>query len=109
MLEEWKVYTCLLNEDFETLEPPQAVILEASVFDSWASSFSTVVFCGNGAQKSTTLLKNEKFQFDHRGCDATYLEKFAYEAFINEYFINAAYYKPFYLKPPNITKPRNVF
>ena len=104
-----EVYTCLLNEHFEVIEKPQAIILEASIFDEWANSFSAVVCCGNGAQKSSTLLKNGKFQFDHRGCDATFLEKFAYEAFMKEEFIDVAYYKPFYLKPPNITKPKNVF
>ena len=86
------IYDCNLNE----LSPAEAKIIDEN---SFADIDRPIYFCGNGAEKCSTVIKNPNAQFDTTIKPiANMMVELAEEAYSNNQFEDVAYYEPFYLK-----------
>ncbi len=101
-----EVYTALYDPDFNIIEPIQAKVLDAASYDPWFNAGKTIVFCGNGAEKCTTLFRSPLAIFSPVRCSASHLTGLSALAFLVKDFADLALVSPEYVKPPNITVSR---
>lgn len=101
-----EVYTALYDAAGNALAPLQSMILEADSFDAYFEQQKSIVFCGNGAAKCSTVISCPTATFIPSRCDAAYLMAPAEAAFREKHFEDLAYFTPNYFKAPNITTPK---
>lgn len=92
-----EVFTMLLDCNLNTIEKPQAMVLEKMPFDKYSEN-NKLIFFGNGSDKlkSFQIDTNEEIiSVSHNVSD---LAKLASKAYIKKEFADIAYSEPFYLK-----------
>lgn len=91
-----EVYTAMYDCNLNELSPAEAKIIDEN---SFADIDRPIYFCGNGAEKCSTVIKNPNAQFDTTIKPiANMMVELAEEAYSNNQFEDVAYYEPFYLK-----------
>ena len=98
-----EVYTSLFDSQGQCLETPQAQIVTPDLFASHLQTATSVVLCGNGAEKCRETLSDAPFQYADIACSAPHLATAARQAYTQNQWEDTAYFSPFYLKPPAIT------
>ena len=102
-----EVYTCLLDENGDELEPVSAKIITDESFHDELQQ-NEIVFFGNGAMKCQSKIGHEKAVFlDNMGASAAWMCQLAEEAYTKKQFEDVAYFEPFYLKDFVATAPKN--
>mgnify|MGYP000409111807 FL=1 len=104
-----EVYRAIYDQQVQIKEEPEAVVIDASVFDNYLSQGGDLLLGGNGAPKTKEILDHPQIHFVAVLASARYLIPFAVEAYRVERFADVAYAEPFYLKPPNITVSKKKF
>ena len=105
-----EVYTAIYDLNCVALTPIQAVIIDADFENVFLRShniegYDQIVFCGNGAEKCTEILKiDPHFLIRPSVCTAAGLLPDILQKIDNQKFADTAYYEPNYLKGANITK-----
>lgn len=99
-----EVFTCILNQNMEDIEPISAKILDENSFSEELNK--PCFFIGNGAEKCKDLFGNHpNAHFPDVLASAEHLISMAEIAFQNNDFVNVAYCEPFYLKEYIAGKP----
>ncbi len=105
-----EVYTAIYDLNGVALTPIQAVIIDTDFENVFLRShniegYDQIVFCGNGAEKCTEILKiNAHFLVRPSVSTAAGLLPDILQKIDNQKFVDIAYYEPNYLKGANITK-----
>ncbi|MBY0482577.1 MAG: tRNA (adenosine(37)-N6)-threonylcarbamoyltransferase complex dimerization subunit type 1 TsaB [Chitinophagaceae bacterium] len=93
-----EVFTAIYSSQLETLEAPQAKILDENSFAENLAK-NTVVFSGSGSIKFKPMCVHPNSFFSavqHSAIELCLLSQTAYD---NQHFADLAYSEPFYLKP----------
>ncbi len=91
-----EVYTAMYDNTLKEISPAEAKIIDET---SFADINHPIYFCGSGAQKCSTVIKNPNAQFiTSVKPTANMMVKLAEDAYRNQQFEDVAYYEPFYLK-----------
>lgn len=96
-----EVYCAIYNSSGERIGDIEAKVLEQQSFESYFRDFSQIIFIGDGAQKFSTLLDNEKLsksKFLDIRPDAQYMANLTHQKWNKKEFKDIAYFEPFYLK-----------
>ena len=99
-----EVYTCLLTDQLQELEPVAPVILAEDTFENQMAE-QPVIFFGNGAGKFQAIVAENSHALFIEGIapKAETIGKLAIKKFAQKLFEDVAYYEPFYLKDVYIT------
>lgn len=101
-----EVYTALYKADGSSSEVEAKIIDETSFSEELKSQ--ELYFCGNGADKCSSLIKDSNAHFlTGIHPSAKYMVKFAEERFKAGKFEDVAYFEPFYLKEFQTTVAKN--
>jgi tRNA threonylcarbamoyladenosine biosynthesis protein TsaB len=93
-----EVYSMLLNDSGQIITPIGAEIIDEAFLQKEMKT-NTVVFFGNGASKSESLIKSPNAVFLNKiNASARYMTELVWEAYNNKQFEDVAYFEPFYLK-----------
>lgn len=98
-----EVYRAIYDQELQPTEEPEAVVIDAGVFDPYLSQGTQLLLGGNGAPKTKEVLDHPQIHFVTVLASARHLIPFAVQAYHEKHFSDLAYVEPFYLKPPNIT------
>nr|WP_297308605.1 tRNA (adenosine(37)-N6)-threonylcarbamoyltransferase complex dimerization subunit type 1 TsaB [uncultured Flavobacterium sp.] len=92
-----EVFTASFNNNYQMIGETKALILEENSFDDIQD---VIHFIGDGAEKSETILKDERFVFhsELKYPSAKEMIQLSYDAFVNNKFEDVAYFEPYYLK-----------
>mgnify|MGYP001319033596 CR=1 FL=1 len=102
-----EVYTCLLDEKGNEIEPVSAKIITETTFGNELQNHN-IVFFGNGAMKCKAKITNQGALFlDRIYASAAFMSEQACEAYNKKQFEDLAYFEPFYLKDFIATVPKN--
>ncbi|HVI48317.1 MAG TPA: tRNA (adenosine(37)-N6)-threonylcarbamoyltransferase complex dimerization subunit type 1 TsaB [Chitinophaga sp.] len=94
-----EVFTAVYDSALVPVIEPQAMILEASSFDSLLAQHK-IVFFGDGSAKWQQLLPvNSNAVFVPHVMSAAHMAPLAEQLFNKKSFADLAYFSPFYLKP----------
>lgn len=105
-----EVYTAVYDTQGNILAPIAAVVIDDDFENTFFSrhniaGYDQIVFCGNGAEKCSEILKkNPKFLVLPNATAAANLLPDILQKIDNQKFEDIAYYEPNYLKGANITK-----
>ena len=99
-----EVYMQVFSGHRQPLGPVSAHILSPESLGEY--SYSTIIICGNGAEKASRIIENSKVYLKETTFSSTNLVRPGYDKFIKADFVDILSYTPFYLKSPNITTPR---
>ena len=99
-----EVYTTLLSQDLEEVQPVSPVVLTPESFQQQLSN-NQILFFGSGAAKCKVLLGDQPnaLYLEGLGVSARWLGKLGLEKYRQGLFEDVAYYEPFYLKEVHIT------
>jgi len=101
-----EVFCSVFDRDLKQISPVIAKILTSESFNELKSD--KVCFCGNGAEKSINLLKNDNFIFELNIIPSAELMcELSEKKFIAEEFENISSFEPYYLKDFVATTPKN--
>lgn len=92
-----EVYTTMFSVDLTTLEPVKAVVVDSDSFKEYLEK-GRVLFCGNGALKTASVIAHPNALFMDDCISAVGMVPLALEAFHKKAFVDIAYFEPFYLK-----------
>jgi tRNA threonylcarbamoyladenosine biosynthesis protein TsaB len=93
-----EVYTCVFDQDLNTVEPVQARVLEPESWDKYLNQ-SSVCFLGDGIQKFKEICNHPQAQFvDGKFPSAREMGVLAMDKYKKSDFVDVAYFEPFYLK-----------
>lgn len=98
-----EVYTAVFDANLQCIKPVHNLILDEQSFSSYFDSAEMIVFGGNGAPKSKTVLTQKEAVFSEVRCSASHMVPLALQALQKQAFSDIAYYTPQYFKAPNIT------
>ncbi len=101
-----EVYRAVYSQDLASIAEPEAIIIEAAVFDTYLAEGKRLILGGDGAPKTQEVLVHPRIHFVDVIASAHHLVPFAVQAYQEARFADLAYVEPFYLKPPNITKSK---
>lgn len=101
-----EVYSSLFHPTMEPIFENKPVILDENTFSEYFEKGYTIIFSGNGAEKTKELFQHRKCEYSNLLCSAENLISIAKNKFENNLFEDIAYFSPNYVKPPNITKPK---
>lgn len=101
-----EVYAAMYNKNAEQVMDMEALIIDDTSFQSYFQAGKTILFSGNGAAKTKTLITHPSAIFRTTICAASNLIPFATKAFAQRKFEDVAYFTPTYGKQPNITTPK---
>lgn len=91
-----EVYTAMYDWNLNEISPAEAKIIDEN---SFADIDRPIYFCGSGAEKCSTVIKNPNAHFTSLVKSiANMMVELAEEAYRNNQFEDVAYYEPFYLK-----------
>ena len=91
-----EVYTAMFDSNLNEISPAEAKIIDET---SFSDINSPIYFCGSGAEKCSTVIKNPNAQFfTSVQPTANMMVSLAENAYSNNQFEDVAYYEPFYLK-----------
>ena len=91
-----EVYTAMFNSNLNEISPAEAKIIDET---SFSDINCPIYFCGSGAEKCSTVIKNPNAQFfTSVQPTANMMVSLAENAYRNNQFEDVAYYEPFYLK-----------
>ena len=91
-----EVYTAMYDTSLNTLSPAEAKIIDENSFNDINRP---IYFCGSGAEKCSSIIKNPNAQFiTSVNPTVSMMVNLAEEAYSNNLFEDIAYYEPFYLK-----------
>lgn len=101
-----EVYCSVYDKNLKQISPVEAKVIDETSFSEYAGK--RLVFCGNGAEKCSEILKAENHVFlDGVFASAEFMSGFSCEKFNGKDFVDLVYYEPFYLKDFVATTPRN--
>jgi tRNA threonylcarbamoyladenosine biosynthesis protein TsaB len=91
-----EVYTAMFDSNLNEISPAEAKIIDET---SFSDINCPIYFCGSGAEKCSTVIKNPNAQFfTSVQPTANMMVSLAENAYRNNQFEDVAYYEPFYLK-----------
>jgi tRNA threonylcarbamoyladenosine biosynthesis protein TsaB len=91
-----EVYTAMFDSNLNEISPAEAKIIDET---SFSDINYPIYFCGSGAEKCSTVIKNPNAQFfTYVQPTANMMVSLAENAYRNNQFEDVAYYEPFYLK-----------
>jgi tRNA threonylcarbamoyladenosine biosynthesis protein TsaB len=91
-----EVYTAMFDSNLNEISPAEAKIIDET---SFSDINCPIYFCGSGAEKCSTVIKNPNAQFfTSVQPTANMMVSLAENAYSNNQFEDVAYYEPFYLK-----------
>ena len=91
-----EVYTAMYDYALNQISPAEAKIIDEN---SFSDIDRPIYFCGSGAEKCSTVIKNPNAKFETAIKPiANMMVELAEEAYLNNQFEDVAYYEPFYLK-----------
>jgi tRNA threonylcarbamoyladenosine biosynthesis protein TsaB len=91
-----EVYTAMFDSNLNEISPAEAKIIDET---SFSEINCPIYFCGSGAEKCSTVIKNPNAQFfTSVQPTANMMVSLAENAYSNNQFEDVAYYEPFYLK-----------
>ena len=91
-----EVYTAMFDSNLNEISPAEAKIINET---SFSDINYPIYFCGSGAEKCSTVIKNPNAQFfTSVQPTANMMVSLAENAYRNNQFEDVAYYEPFYLK-----------
>ena len=91
-----EVYTAMFDSNLNEISPAEAKIIDET---SFSNINCPIYFCGSGAEKCSTVIKNPNAQFfTSVQPTANMMVSLAENAYRNNQFEDVAYYEPFYLK-----------
>jgi tRNA threonylcarbamoyladenosine biosynthesis protein TsaB len=91
-----EVYTAMFDSNLNEISPAEAKIIDET---SFSDIKCPIYFCGSGAEKCSTVIKNPNAQFfTSVQPTANMMVSLAENAYRNNQFEDVAYYEPFYLK-----------
>lgn len=102
-----EVYASMYDDQMLQLHENRPLILEPDSFDSYFNTGRSILFCGNGADKSRDLYEDRNCLFSSVECSAKHLVKPGFNSFVKAAFEDFAYFAPNYIKSPNITMAKN--
>lgn len=101
-----EVYTALFSASGDAIGTTTPQIIDSNSFESVLTSH-TVYFCGDGAQKCSSIITHPSAQFlNSVQPSAQWMAQLAYQNFVNNHFEDVAYFEPFYLKEFQTTTPK---
>lgn len=103
-----EVYCGLYDSQGNLVGEIMAKVVEAGAFEEYFKEGTSIVFCGNGADKCRHTITSPLAIFHPSECSAAFMPILSWNKFINKKFENIAYFTPCYLKPPNITAPKKA-
>ena len=90
-----EVYTAMFDSNLNEISPAEAKIIDET---SFSDINCPIYFCGSGAEKCSTVIKNPNAQFfTSVQPTANMMVSLAENAYRNNQFEDVAYYEPFYL------------
>lgn len=93
-----EVFTCLYSPENEPISATEAKIIDESSFEDLLAD-KTLFFCGNGADKCKSLIKNNNALFiENIYPSAKYIGKIAFEKYKTQSFADVVNYEPNYGK-----------
>jgi tRNA threonylcarbamoyladenosine biosynthesis protein TsaB len=91
-----EVYTAIFDSNLNEISPAEAKIIDET---SFSDINCPIYFCGSGAEKCSTVIKNPNAQFfTSVQPTANMMVSLAENAYRNNQFEDVAHYEPFYLK-----------
>lgn len=103
-----EVYTMLLNEKLEVLQPVTASIIDPTSF-SEILNYKKIYFFGNGASKCKEVLTHPNANFiDDIFPSAEWMGEMAFDLFSKKKFEDVADFEPLYLKDFVAKKPKSL-
>lgn len=100
-----EVYCSVYDKTLKQVSPVEAKVIDETSFSEYADK--KLVFCGNGAEKCSEILKDKNhFFLNEVFASAEFMSGFACKKFNGKEFVDLVYYQPFYLKDFVATTPR---
>jgi tRNA threonylcarbamoyladenosine biosynthesis protein TsaB len=99
-----EVYTAFFDSQNQRLSPTQSVILSSDSFDREFLSGRSIVFCGNGAAKCSSVVHHTLARFDFLPVTARDMVQLSLDSYGRHDFYDRASFEPTYFKQPNITQ-----
>ena len=97
-----EVYTAAYNNTLGIIEEPKAMIVKENSWQDFLQGNQKIILGGSAAEKSKTVLKNEKIIFvENELCMSSNMIKIAVKKYADKDFADLAYCEPFYLKEFN--------
>lgn len=92
-----EVFTASFDQNHRSISETSALVLDENSFDTVEGK---IYFVGDGAEKSESVLQNDRFVFysDLKYPSAKEMVELSYQAFLNKHFEDVAYFEPYYLK-----------
>ena len=106
-----EVYTAIFTANTEGVvlsNALESLVIEENNFDKYFIENKRIVFCGNGAAKCRTIIRNEKAIFFENICSSMNMIPLSTTYYNKKQFVDIAYYTPLYLKAPNITQAKKI-
>ena len=97
-----EVYRTIYNYGLEQIAAVEPIILESETFAGLAP-LGTIHFCGDGAEKSKSILAVDNIRYHDIECSAASMVYDAFAKWQSGDIEDTAYFTPFYFKAPNIT------
>ncbi|MEY4905283.1 MAG: tRNA ((37)-N6)-threonylcarbamoyltransferase complex dimerization subunit type 1 TsaB [Bacteroidota bacterium] len=85
-----------------------SIIIDDTFLLPFFNQGKPIIFCGNGAEKTTPILTHPSAQFISIVCSAKHLISLAWKRFQDGNFEDIAYFEPEYAKAPNITMAKKI-
>jgi len=101
-----EIYTQVFSSAKEHLSPIYAHVLTESSFSEYG--FEKILFVGDGAEKSASVINWTDAAFDQRLPSAADMCQLSYQKFTANQFEDVAYFEPFYLKDFVAGKPKKM-
>jgi tRNA threonylcarbamoyladenosine biosynthesis protein TsaB len=103
-----EVYTMLLNDKLEVLQPVTASIIDANSYSD-ILNYRKIFFFGNGSSKCKDVLTHPNANFiDDIFPSAEWMGGIAFDLFKKRKFEDAGDFEPLYLKDFVAKKPKNL-
>ena len=101
-----EVYTATFDSEQKKISDTEALILTEDSFSKQLNSNKSVIFCGNGVEKSKKVINASNADFQPFISSAKHLIGPTLRKWNAKEFADLAYSSPFYFKNPNITTPK---
>lgn len=102
------VYTALFDAFGEKVSETETKTITEESFSELFQDKKTMLFCGNGAPKSSEIIRHANACFLYLKCSAAHLIEPSFQKFLAGQFTDVAAFEPLYLKPPNITVAKQL-
>jgi len=100
-----EVYATIVDADLHAIIEDVPVILDDNSFSELLKE-NTIVFAGDGSEKSKTVLTSQNARFIDTLASARWMCELSESAYQSKTFADTAYFAPFYLKEFQTTVPR---